>query len=78
MHTFPKKNFYLKKRIISLLGEFCHIADSSASQPELVMADPRVRNLFMVLSRARLCLDDTATTDDRHRLTEDTVIQLQS
>ena len=25
MHTFPKKNFYLKKRIISLLGEFCHI-----------------------------------------------------
>ena len=25
MHTFPKKKFYLKKRIISLLGEFCRI-----------------------------------------------------
>ena len=25
MHTFPKKKFYLKKRIISLLGEFCLI-----------------------------------------------------
>ena len=25
MHTFPKKKFYLKKRIITLLGGFCHM-----------------------------------------------------